>query len=265
MNQQKGNQASNRKGTRVAQPFMSGNVPKPKAPKINPAHAGEFSFVNDPRVKDSFVVMVAAPEGIRSFTFHHPIGITKLDGKQWVVSETSDIPLLLSREKDPNKKLVDEARDGKILRSAVRAELLKTSGTRVFYPDGVERNPLTAAARKQAVAAKAAKKDAYLDFLDDIHREYEKKYLEHVRAPALLAMVAETYPYPGYETKGGITATKAQVPIPNSWNYGRGDLIDFLTERIMGFDLPERKAVSVKKGSTIVPSQVNVGQPQKSE
>jgi len=70
-------------------------------PKVSPITGGNFDFSVDPRIGESFVVILAGPSGSRSITFHHPIGKTNLSDECWVATPTGEIPDLLARKDDP--------------------------------------------------------------------------------------------------------------------------------------------------------------------
>lgn len=80
----------------------------------------------DKRVGDYLRVYVGATSDVhREFVLHRPIGLTDLQDDDWVMSEPSDIPILLSRSEDPNKKVIADQRANWLIGKAVEATLLK--------------------------------------------------------------------------------------------------------------------------------------------
>jgi len=215
---------------------MSGNVSAPRSggnpqntkqaaapvfrakakPKISPLTGGNFDFSGDPRVGESFVVVVAGPDRVRSTTFHHPIGITNLEDGDWVATPTSEIPDLVARRDDPGEAAIRENRDKHRFASAVAQGLLTVSDDDVArYPSGEPRQPALAAARAAAkAAAKAADNKpaamAYLAHLSAERRVEEDAIRAHLSSDNVTVAAENAFPSSGYRTRSGPLANRSQ-------------------------------------------------------
>jgi hypothetical protein len=97
----------------------------------NPGEALPVKLVKGNYAGDYVRVFLGSLSGIRrEVILHHPIGITDLDGDEWVESEFSDLPLLLSRKDDPYKNKLAELRAGWLVSEAIASGYLKRE------PDG---------------------------------------------------------------------------------------------------------------------------------
>jgi hypothetical protein len=179
-------------------------------PKVSPVTGANFDFSGDPRIGESFVVVIAGPSGSHSFTFHHPIGKTNLDGDVWVCTPTSEIPDLVARKDDPNEATIRENRERHRFDAAISAKLLvKDAETGVIcYPSGAERQPTLAAAR--AAAKEAAKKLkqkpeplAYLAHLSADKRVEEDAIRSFLSSEKVVAASEKRFPDSSYTTRSG--------------------------------------------------------------
>jgi hypothetical protein len=98
----------------------------------NTANVGEklpVVLVKENRLNDYLRVFSGSPNGVsREFVLHHPIGITDLAVDDWVMSEPSDVPLLLSRAKDPNGQRIADAKAKWLTEKAIIANILRREG-----------------------------------------------------------------------------------------------------------------------------------------
>jgi len=93
------------------------------------------TLVKENRMKDYIRIFLGSLSGSRrEAILHHPIGQTGLQESAWVMSDPSDIPLLLSRVDDPKKEAIRDLRANWILEKAVVAGHLKqdVDGTYVY-------------------------------------------------------------------------------------------------------------------------------------
>jgi hypothetical protein len=104
----------------------------------NTAKVGEaisITLVKENRMKDYIRIFLGSLSGTRrEAILHPPIGQTGLGEDEWVMSDPSDIPLLLSRVDDPKKEALRDLRTNWILEKAVVAGHLKkeADGTYVY-------------------------------------------------------------------------------------------------------------------------------------
>lgn len=179
-------------------------------PKVSPITGGNFDFSGDPRIGESFVVVIAGPSGHRSFTFHHPIGVTRLDSDVWVCTPTSEIPDLVARRDDPNAATIRENRERHRFDAAITAGLLVKDAVsgEIRYPSGAERQPTLAAARAAAKeAAKRLKQKAeplaYLAHLSADRRVEEDAVRAFLGSETVVRASELRYPDSTYLTRSG--------------------------------------------------------------
>jgi hypothetical protein len=221
------------------------NVVRTKAkPKVNPVTGANFEFVNESRIGDSFVVVMAGPSGVQSFTFHHPIGVTDVDDEDWVCTPTADIPSLLARRDDP-----DEA-DRKAKRDKHRLDLVVTAGLLekddddgpLTYPDtGVNRQDALAKARTEAKSAVKAEKgkpspDLYIRFLPKEVQEAESSVRKLLAEKKTIQAAETKFPASGYRTRGGPLADRDQEEVDYLSGLSRPQASDAVVKRIFGLD-----------------------------
>lgn len=186
-------------------------------PKISPLTGGNFDFSGDPRIGESFVVVVAGPSGNRSITFHHPIGKTDLDGDNWVVTPTEELPSLVARRDDPHEATIRTNRESFRFAMAVSSELLtkdEETGS-IHFPSGMERQPTIAAAR--AAAKDAAKRIgqppaplAYLAHLSAERRIEEDAVRAFLASPDVIRASVKKFPESTYLTMSGPLQDRSQ-------------------------------------------------------
>lgn len=219
------------------------NVIRTKAkPKINPVSGANFEYANEPRIGDSFVVVVAAAGAVQSFTFHHPIGKTDVDVDDWVCTPTGDIPSLLARQDDPDEADRKSKRDKYRLDLAVDKGLLKKTSVdgQLVYPDTeINRQDALAKARADAKAAVKAEKgkpspDLYVRFLDGSIQEKEELIRKFLANKATITRAENQFPSGGYRTRGGPLADRDQEEVDYLSGLSRSLASDAVVKRIFG-------------------------------
>jgi hypothetical protein len=213
--------------------------------KVKPQLVGltkesKLDLENDKRLPEAFTINVVSVNKTKTYVFHHPIGITDLDGKSWVCTPVEDVHQLLARSDDPKQQEVNK------LRSKVRTEILVGKGLlikdneKVLYPiavheERVDRNAILNLAddklkndkaafrlQKQSENEKATRaeidaivkaqyqKDRF-DFLTESIRAYEIK-LQDI-SEEIRQLVEEAVPQT-YRTRWGPLAEYQQVECP---------------------------------------------------
>ena len=188
--------------------------------------------------------MVAGTGGVQSLTFHHPIGVTEVDGEDWVCTPTGDIPSLLARKDDPDEADRKAKRDKHRLDLAVASGLLikSTGDGQLVYPDTeINRQDALAAARaaaKEAVKAEKAKlsPDLYIRFLDASIQEKEVAVRQFLAKERTIRAAETKFPNSGYRTRGGPLADRDQEGVPYLSGLGRLRATDAVIKRIFGTD-----------------------------
>jgi len=221
------------------------NVVRTKAkPKVNPVTGANFDYVSESRIGDSFVVVMAGPSGVQSFTFHHPIGVTDVDAEDWVCTPTGDIPSLLARRDDPDEADRKAKRDKHRLNLVVHAGLLEKPGGDglLTYPGtDVNRQDALAKARAEAKDAVKAEKgkpspDLYIRFLPKEVQEAESA-VRNLLADEQTIRAAETkFPSSGYRTRSGPLADRDQEEVEYLSGLSRPQAQDAVVKRIFGQD-----------------------------
>jgi len=185
-------------------------------PKVSPLTGANFDYSGDPRIGESFVVVIAGPDRARTITFHHPIGVTDLEMGVWVATPTSEVPDLVARRDDPAAASIRENREEHRFESAVAAGLVTESDDGEYlYPSGENRQAVLSAARAAAkAAAKAAGTKpaamAYLAHLSADRRVEEDRVRDHLTKDSVVRASVVAYPDSTYRTRSGPLADRAQ-------------------------------------------------------
>jgi len=220
-----------------------GAVIRTKAkPKVNPTSGANFEFTGDPRIGESFVIVMAGPAKNRSMTFHHPIGVTDVDEEDWVCTQTEDIPDLLARRKDPDEESIRGKRDLHRLSLAAGRNLIQKDGQDgevLYYGTNIPRQATIAEARRLAKEAVVGKgkptADAYLSFIKDpALREIESQLREFLTAEATIREAERKFPMSGFRTKSGPLADRAQQSVTYLEGLSRTEAEDAVVRRIFG-------------------------------
>jgi len=221
------------------------NVVRTKAkPKVNPVTGANFEYVSEPRIGDSFVVVMGGPGGVNSFTFHHPIGVTEVDDEDWVCTPTGDIPSLLARRDDPDEADRKARRDKHRLDLVVVANLLEKAddeGLLVYPGTDISRQDALAAARAAAKDAVKAEKgkvppDLYIRFLPQPVQEAETLVRKKLASRETIQKAETKFPSSGFRTRGGPLADRDQVSVDYLSGLSRPQALDAVTKRVFGLD-----------------------------
>lgn len=171
----------------------------------------------------AFGMLVTGPGITREVTFHHPVGATPLDDDEWVMSERSDIPLLLARVGPEPQVLAAYRAATEVYRltAAVDAGLLVVVDNEYFYP-GVPRVDRTATLRAARAALKLYQRgkgqddpDRTLpDYLPERERPLEEALTTFWGSEQFREDLNSDVPEPAHETMGGTFADQSQTPVP---------------------------------------------------
>jgi len=184
-------------------------VQKAPAAKIGPNRLLETEWVKDSILKGNcFVLFAGAGQaGDQQWTFHHPIGETPLDARDWVATPTRDISFLLQRRE--SEALVAWKRQSEL---AIRQQTLRLRRGRQLSDDGQtevwtfdEAPAIQPTIRSCMAAAKAAgaNESAWLNYADQAVRVAEQSFKEALRTQAIPAGWIRNNPKPHHETMGG--------------------------------------------------------------
>jgi hypothetical protein len=219
------------------------NVVRTKAkPKVNPVTGANFEYASEPRIGDSFVVVIGGPGGVQSFTFHQPLGVTAVDDEDWVCTPTGDIPSHLARRVDTDEADRKAKRDKHRLDLAVEAGLLTKHGSNdlLVYPDtGTSRQSALAKARTEAKDAVKTDKgkptpDLYIRFLPKEVQDAETALRKFLADRSTIRKAETKFPTSGFRTRGGPLADRDQEEVDYLQGLSRPQATDAVVKRIFG-------------------------------
>jgi len=208
-----GDQSRNATGRKSSAPATK------QVSKIGPARVLNATWSEDSTLKgESFVLWLGGGKSApQQFTFHRPIGVTKLEANQWVATPTGELGLLLER-----KKSEDLARWERRGEQAIQAAVLAKATGRKLAPDGKtpiwvhkDAPPIGATVQAAMAAAKAAgaKESEWVNHCDQAVRASELAYREALRTESLPKEWLGENPKPSFETRGGPLGDRPQVAL----------------------------------------------------
>jgi len=208
-------------------------------PKVSPLSGANFDFSGDPRLGESFVVVIAGPDRTRTATFHRPIGKTGLDEESWVRTPTGEVPDLIARKEDPNDAIIRQNREDHRFKAAIAAGYItrESDDGEVHYPSNEPRQSILASARAEAKeAAKRAKTSvapmAYLAHLSAERRAEEDALRQFLQSKAVQRAAEESFPDSTYRTRSGPLANRDQVAVKGLSGLSRAEAEDAVYRRI---------------------------------
>jgi len=190
----------------------TGPVFRAKAqPKVSPVTGANFGYSNDPRLGETFVVVIAGPSGSKSITYHHPIGKTNLGDDDWVATPTGEVPDLVARREDPGEPSIRSKREEYRFAAAVAAGLItKDAATGEYhYPNsGKDRQATLRAARAAAkeAAQRGKRKLDPTEYLRQIPLDLkleEDAIRAFLASDSIVSASREQFPDSGYTTRSG--------------------------------------------------------------
>lgn len=203
----------------------------------------DVGFVPDKRVPDAFSWVVASGQNVRKFTVHHPVGITPLDGDDWVITASGEVPILLQRAVHPDAAAVETRRAAARQASAVSAGLARLGADGVLhYPgdNGLARKDVLKAARIAAIKTHPEVKgytptsaEILAQVPDDI-RPVEETLAAHLRDAAVVRAAEEANRLPDYETCSGPLGDQKQTAVAYLKGKTQSQAIDLLVKKVFG-------------------------------
>lgn len=195
------------------------------------AKPGEFTFVGDARLGESFTVVVGSGQLARQMTFHRPIGETDLARDAWVRTPTSEIAVLLSRASDEASAAYRRRVSAEVRRAVLaavphigrRPNAANNQVEEWVLPAGSQ-EPAACAAEIQRFMglARAAQKpeNEWAAFAGPHVKTAEAAFKAELRsttreAAAIAALAAGTPPVsrPVFRTRSGLAGTVDQVAV----------------------------------------------------
>uniref|UniRef100_A0AAU7YDF0 Uncharacterized protein n=1 Tax=Exserohilum turcicum narnavirus 1 TaxID=3229034 RepID=A0AAU7YDF0_9VIRU len=185
------------------------SVPKAQNAKIGPNRLLEVEWVKDSILKGNCFVLFAGSgqPGDQQWTFHHPIGETPLDARDWVATPTRDISFLLQRRESEAlvawKRQSELAKRHAVLRLQVGRRLAEDGQTEVWSFQGAPAIQPTIQSCMTAAKAAGANESEWLSYADQAVRVAEQSFKEALRTQPIPAEWIGANPKPHHETMGG--------------------------------------------------------------
>jgi len=206
-------------------------------------------------LKGALTVIISDGNHTRTLVIHHPVGITDLDGEDWVFSPVEDIPMLVARQVDPDAQRLAQLRA--LMREDLATKetppLLVSKDGAYFYPTGESRSEIVRQARANASKADASyidqwkkeggegEKPAKADYTEYFPtpelKAAERSFIEFSKKDSVKEVVVKKYP-DNYRTMGGVNA---DIPQRGCTVVGRvpppGQVFDSLVYQIANLKL----------------------------
>jgi len=235
----RGRGGSKREGRGRDIPVTNHNL-KPVKAKIGPTRVlGDTGWVNDPLLREGFVVLLGSATGPQQVTFHRPLGETPLAKTDWVATPSSEIPFLLARRK--NEALSRWEREKE---QAVRAAVLASRSGRklndatppieVWTFDGAPPIGVTIAAGMAAAKAAGRPESEWVNHTTEAVRAAELAFKQALKVTSLHAQWEVDHPRPAHVTRGGPLGDREQVAVAYLVNCTSSAALDKVQRRVYG-------------------------------
>jgi len=217
--------------------------------KIGPNRLLETEWVKDSILKGNCFVLFAGSgmAGDQQWTFHHPIGETPLDDREWVATPTRDISYLLQRRESEAlsawKRKMELAIRGQVLRASKGRKYVGPNSTEEIWT--FENAPaIQPTIRSCMTAAKAAGKQEseWLSYADRAVQSAEAQFKEALRTEKVLAAWIRANPKPKHETMGGPLGDTRQKAVPFLKGFSLAGAKDKVIRIAIGLDTAEHHA-----------------------
>jgi hypothetical protein len=195
-------------------------VPKAQNAKIGPNRLLETDWVQDSILKGNAFVLFAGSgkSGDQQWTFHHPIGETPLDDREWVATHTRDISFLLMRRESEAlmawKRQAELAKRQMTLRLQRGRKLSDDGQTEIWTFEGAPAIQPTIRSCMAAAKAAGANESEWLNYSDQAVRVAEQSFKEALRTQGIPADWLRANPKPAHETMGGPLGDDPQRAVP---------------------------------------------------
>jgi hypothetical protein len=195
-------------------------APKVQLAKIGPNRLLETEWVKDSILKGNCFVLFAGAgvAGDQQWTFHHPIGETPLDEREWVATPTRDISYLLQRRESEAlsawKRKAELAKRHQVLRDRKGRKIGPDGETEVWDFENAPAIQPTIRSCMTAAKAAGANESEWLGYADRAVQSAEQRFKEALRTEGIPAGWVRVNPRPAHETKGGPLGDHPQKAIP---------------------------------------------------
>jgi len=216
---------------------------KPAKAKIGPTRVLEDTeWVNDPLLRDGFVVVLGSQAGTQQVTFHRPIGETQLANTSWVATPSNEVHFLLARRKSEALSRWEREKE-QAVRTAVLASRTgrklndATPPQEVWVFDGAPPIGVTIAAGMAAAKAAGRPESEWVNHTTEAVRASELAFKQALRVTAVPADWTAGHPQPVHETRGGPLADRAQVAVGYLAGCTASAALDKVQRRVYGVDV----------------------------
>lgn len=205
--------------------------------KIGPSRVLDADWAEDSFLKgNSFVVWVGGGQTApRQYTFHRPIGETRLDGNSWVATPTEELRYLLERRNSEElsrwMRERSQAVRAVVLASKLGRELnTATPPQEVWTFDGAPSIKETIAAAMAAAKAAGKVESEWVNHTIPAVRASELQFKQALSKTTPAAQWEADHPRPTFETCGGPLGDRPQIAI----SYLSGYSISAAKDRVLG-------------------------------
>jgi len=231
-----------RRGGRGRDPSATSRGSKPLRARVGPTRVLEDTeWVEDPLLRDGFIVILCSKGGTQQVTFHHPIGETQLDKNSWVATPSNEVHFLLSRRKSEALSRWEREKE-QAVRTAVLASRTgrklndATPPVEVWVFDGAPPIGVTIAAGMAAAKAAERPESEWVNHTTEAVRASELAFKQALRVTAVPAGWVADHPQPTHETRGGPLADRAQVAVGYLAGCTASAALDKVQRRAYGVD-----------------------------
>lgn len=218
------------------------SVPKAQNAKIGPNRLLETEWVKDSILKGNCFVLFAGSgqAGDQQWTFHHPIGETSLDERDWVATPTRDLSQLLLRRE--SEALVAWKRQGELAKRQYvlhlqRGRKMSDDQTEVWTFENAPAIQPTIRSCMAAAKAAGANESMWLNYADRAVQVAEQTFKEAMRTQAIPGGWIRANPKPVHETMGGPLGDRPQKAIPYLKGMSTAAAKDKVIRVAIGLDL----------------------------
>lgn len=181
--------------------------------------------------------------GDQQFTYHRPIGETGLDARDWVVTPTRDVPLLLMRRENEAlaawNRQAEQAKRRSVLAQGHGRTYADDGETEVWRFDGAPAIQPTIRTCIQAAIAAGAPESAWLNYADRSVQAAEQTFKENLRSAEIPPEWLAQHARPTFETRGGALGDVPQRAV----EYLRGLSLAAAQDKVLrvavGIDRPD--------------------------
>lgn len=203
--------------------------------KVGPNRLLEADWVGDAALKvQSFTIWLGAGQAsAQQWTFHRPIGQTKLDERAWVATPTRDIAFLLARKGNEETSAWERksqlAKRQAVLTSRTGRGLASDGQTEVWTAAGTPPIQETIRTCMSAAEAAGAQRADWLQFAPQAVQDCERAFKNTLKTQGVPADWLRDNPKPAFETRGGPLGDQEQKEV----GYLKGSSLQAAQDKVL--------------------------------